>query len=95
MPSNIIRMSMLRRRICRKSMSCWTICRPMVISAGTAAAPKPEAMAIAISTTWVKAAITMLYWVDSESSANSYAAPPSAFEMFAPSGTYWVIWPWY
>ncbi len=35
--------------------------------------------------------MTMLYWVDSESKANWYAASPKALEMLPPAGTFWVI----
>ncbi|WP_215795498.1 hypothetical protein [Paractinoplanes bogorensis] len=75
-------------------MSALTISWPILIRPGTAAAPKPVDIAIAISTTWVNAAMTMLYWVDSESRANLYAASPSEVEICAPVGTFLVMSPW-
>ncbi len=61
MPSQTSLSSWFCSRMRRNSIRVLTISCPILISAGTAAAPKPEAMAKAISTTWVNAAMTMLY----------------------------------
>ncbi|AGZ38790.1 hypothetical protein AFR_02505 [Actinoplanes friuliensis DSM 7358] len=57
------------RRLRSWEMRTLTSSWPILMNDGTRAAPKPVARAMAISTTWVKAAMTMLYWVASESRA--------------------------